>query len=109
VGYVYVRASRSGVEWRADQWWRLSKVRDWWVETEEWFVASDGTVSAYAGDNAGTEAAFAELDAGRYTVALSRLDPIAAQDAGAPAEVDVDLRWVTDEERGQLLGRLRAL
>lgn len=108
VGYVYFRASRGGLEWNADRWWRLSKVQDWWIETEEWFIRPDGEVSAYAGDNVGPEGAFAQVDAGKYPAALSRLDPMAAQEGGEPTEVDVDLRWVTGEERLQLLASLLA-
>lgn len=108
VGYVYFRASRSGIEWRAEQWWRLSKVQDWWIETEEWFVRPSGDFAAFAGDNAGPEGSFEQLHDGKYTAVLSRLDPTAARDAGAPDEVDVDIRWVADEERDQLLAKLLA-
>ncbi|WP_194410567.1 hypothetical protein [Microbacterium cremeum] len=109
VGYVYFRASRSGVEWNANRSWRLSKVQDAWVETQEWFIAPDGGMSSYAGDNVGPEEAFANLGAGKYTALLSQLDPLAAQEAGAGTEVEVDFRWVTDEERDQLLTRLLAI
>jgi hypothetical protein len=109
VGYVYFRASRSGVEWNANRWWRLSTVQDAWVETQEWFIAPDGGMSSYAGDKVGPEAEFANLDAGKYTASIFRLDPSTAQEAEAPADVDVDFRWVTNEERDQLLSRLLAL
>ncbi|SFS17052.1 hypothetical protein SAMN04487846_3436 [Microbacterium sp. cf046] len=107
VGYVYVRASVSGFEWSPSRWWRVSKARDAWVETEEWFIRPDGAVESYAGDNVGPEAQFAQLDAGKYTVALARLDPTTVPDASGRTETDVDLRWVSGDGRDQLLARLR--
>ncbi len=84
-------------------------MQDWWIETEEWFIAPDGEMSAYAGDNVGPEQEFARLDAGKYTAALSRLDPAAARGSGAATEVDVDLRWMAGDERTQTLNRLQGL
>lgn len=108
VGYVYFRVSRGGLEWSAERPWRLSRVQDAWIETEEWFITPDGEISAYAGDNVGPEAAFHQLEAGKYSAPLTRLDPVAAKDADPSAEVDVDFRWMTYEEREPLLNRLRA-
>ena len=62
VGYVYFRASRTGVEWNADRWWRLSKVQDAWVETQEWFIAPDGGLSSYTGENVGPEDSFENFE-----------------------------------------------
>lgn len=109
VGYVYFRVSTGGVEWNASRWWRLSKVRDAWVETHEWFIAPDGEISSYAGDNVGPEEAFEKLDAGKYTASVSRVDRLTAKEAGDSDEVDLDFRWVTDDEREQLLSRLLTL
>lgn len=108
VGYVYFRTFRGGVEWNARRWWRLSGVQDVWVETEEWYLRPDGEVAHYVGDNDGAEAAFAELDDGIYTADISRLDPTTAQGARAGDEVQLNLRWLEDSERNQLLADLRA-